>query len=89
MASLCNRARIQATALLEQEAEYRVTAQLLHVVAIAQSYAIGGKGLALAIHWQKPLTAVHIPQLEVTIAESHEGVKERPPFIAANAALSF
>jgi hypothetical protein len=38
MARFSNRARIQAAALLEQEAEYRVTAQLLHVVAIAQRH---------------------------------------------------
>ena len=80
MASLSNRARIQATALLKQEAEYRVAAQLLHVVAIAQRYAI---------HRQQPLAAIPIPQLEMTTAQRHEGVKEGAPLIATDAALGF
>jgi hypothetical protein len=53
IARLSNRARIQAAHLLEQEAEYRVTAQLLQIVAIAQPHAIGGEGLALAIDGQE------------------------------------
>ena len=89
MASLSNRARIKATALLEQEAEYRMTAQLLHVVAIAQRHAIGGKGLTLAIDGKQPLTAVHIPQLEVATSQHHEGVKEGAPFVATDPALGF
>ena len=53
IARLSNRARIQAAHLLEQEAEYRMTAQLLQIVAISQPHAIGGEGLALAIDGQE------------------------------------
>ena len=87
MARLSNRACIQAAPLPEQEAEHRVTAQLLHVIAIAQGYAIGGEGLGLATNGQPPLAAIRLPQLEVTTAQCHESVKECPPFIAAKAGV--
>jgi hypothetical protein len=78
--ALWNSSRIEAAALLEQEAVHRVAAQLLHGVAIAE-------GLALAVHRQPPLSAVHLAQLEVAAAQRHEGVKERPPFITAHPAF--
>ena len=66
-----------------------MAAQLLHVVAIAEGDTVGCEGLALAVHRQQPLAAVHLAQLEVAAAQRHEGVKERPPFITAHPAFRF
>ncbi|MBD2550046.1 hypothetical protein H6G65_10720 [Microcystis elabens FACHB-917] len=81
------RYQYQAIAPFRLADQRRGAAALGVVPLIAQGNAIGGEGLALAVHRQQPLTTIHLPQLAVAAAQRHEGVKEGAPLMAADAVL--